>query len=173
VIKLCAGCGLEREHRRHVRSGRRGVRSTCADCQKAYTKRWRREIGWAKAKLANTYRGMLRRCMDPYSERYRNAKTIPVWGDYGRLGITVCQRWLGPKGFHHFVLDMGPPPTREHTLDRKRNDRGYMPSNTRWADKATQDANRKNTRWITGELRLARPGARGHGARLPAGRGRA
>lgn len=61
---------------------------------------------------------------------------------YGGLGITVCQEWL--DSFEKFLLDMGRPPSDDHTLDRKESDAGYTPDNCRWATYKEQNRNRKN-----------------------------
>lgn len=135
----------------------------CAACSAEVTKRWRDGKGWQRAKLWNTWSGMLRRCNDRETDRWANAKTIPIYRDYGYQGIKVCEGWSDPvTGFDAFVCDMGPPPSKAHTLDRIRNDRGYncgrcadcrkrriRRGNCRWATKEEQDANRKNSRFLT------------------------
>jgi hypothetical protein len=54
--------------------------------------------------------------------------------NYLDRGIRVCRRWLVYENFLH---DMGrsPPGT---SLDRRDNNKGYSPSNCRWADQTTQ-----------------------------------
>lgn len=59
---------------------------------------------------------------------------------YGGSGITVCPRWLGADGFINFLKDMGLKPTPSYTIDRKRSDRPYCPSNCVWATRAAQNA---------------------------------
>lgn len=58
---------------------------------------------------------------------------------YFERGIGICQRW---DSFKNFLADMGPIPRLGLTLDRIDNDRGYEPSNCRWADAAVQAQNR-------------------------------
>jgi hypothetical protein len=75
--------------------------------------------------LYNRWKGIKKRC-HPKAE-------------YGKLGITVCERW---KYFKNFLADMGLPPTPEHTLDRIDNSKGYEPGNVRWANHKQQMTNR-------------------------------
>lgn len=77
---------------------------------------------------------MLHRCHNPANHAYDN------WG--GR-GISVCDRWRQyATGLGHFIADMGPRPDG-HSLERKDNNLGYTPENCVWADRITQQANRR------------------------------
>lgn len=79
----------------------------------------------------NSYNSMIQRCND------KNWGT-PYFGT-----VTVCDRWMGRQGFINFLEDMGVRPDIHHTLDRIDNDKGYEPSNCRWATKHEQAVNRK------------------------------
>jgi len=56
-------------------------------------------------------------------------------------GIPVCNEWI--NSFVNFYRDMGPKPSRKHTLDRINNDKGYSKDNCRWA---TVNQQTNNTR---------------------------
>lgn len=88
---------------------------------------------------------MKRRCV-PGSENARH---------YGDRGIRVCKRW---ERFEAFFADMGPRPSKSHSIDRVNVNGDYCPSNCRWATPSEQAKNTSRTRMITafGETKCAR-----------------
>ena len=47
------------------------------------------------------------------------------------------------QGFWNYLEDLGDKPGPGYTVDRIDGSKGYTPENCRWADQATQNANRK------------------------------
>lgn len=90
----------------------------------------------------NSWAGMKARCLNPKSVCYSN---------YGGRGITICDRWLGTYGFQHFLEDMGPKPEpkSEYSLDRIDTNGGYCKENCRWANRKTQNGNRRMDIYLT------------------------
>jgi hypothetical protein len=91
--------------------------------------------GMTKTRTWSSWSDMLKRCRNPNATGYEN---------YGGRGITVCARW---ETFENFIADMGECPPGL-TLERENVDRDYEPSNCRWATKAEQQNNKRNTRWV-------------------------
>lgn len=63
------------------------------------------------------------------------------YAHYGGRGITICQRWL--ESFENFYSDMGNKPSKEYSLERIDNDKGYEPANCKWADWLEQSTNKR------------------------------
>lgn len=91
--------------------------------------------GW-KSTEYTVWSGMKQRCHNPQCAHYFR---------YGGRGIKVCQRWK--KSFAGFLQDVGPRPSREHSLDRIDNDGDYEPTNCRWATKDEQGLNKRQVIW--------------------------
>ncbi len=81
----------------------------------------------------SSWENMHNRCKPNYSQaEYYFAK-----------GISVCSRWSGRQGFLNFYADMGEKPSSEFSIERMDGDKGYEPSNCRWASPSEQSLNRK------------------------------
>jgi hypothetical protein len=89
----------------------------------------------------SSWTAMLARCENPKNANFAR---------YGGRGITVCEAW---HDFSTFLAAVGERPSREHSIDRIDNDRGYQPGNVRWATSTAQCNNKGNNVRLTHEGR--------------------
>ena len=75
---------------------------------------------------------MKQRCLDPDSKDFYL---------YGARGVSVCDRWK--ISFADFLSDVGPKPSRRHSIDRIDNNGNYEPRNVRWATPIEQRRNQR------------------------------
>lgn len=88
--------------------------------------------------LYNIWTGMKNRCLNPKDDQFSS---------YGGRGITISDRWLS---FRTFVWEIGPRPSKKHSVERINNDAGYCKENCRWATAKEQGANKRNNIYIAG-----------------------
>lgn len=93
--------------------------------------------GMSKSLTYSRWSGMVERCTCHRTAGYER---------YGGAGITVCKRW---EDFTAFLADMGECPSKEYTLDRIDNTKGYHKDNCRWATWKEQARNRTTTIYLT------------------------
>ena len=80
---------------------------------------------------------MLQRCENT------KCKDYPA---YGGRGITVCEEWHNTRNFIEWALKNGY--SDELSIDRIDNDKGYSPSNCRWATTKVQANNKRVCHYI-------------------------
>jgi len=83
-----------------------------------------------------TWRGIRSRCNNPKDHN---------WQHYGRLGVSVCDRW---NSFENFYKDIGPCPDKTYSIERIDPLKGYSPENCKWIPLKEQQLNRRDTRWV-------------------------
>lgn len=131
--KCLCDCGAVAWPKSTHLKGRRSTR--CRKCAG-------RTHGLIKSKLYMLWTGIKTRTGRPSSKAYPG---------YGGRGVGFHAEWENDfVAFADHILEyLGPPHSLEHTLDRERNEEGYVPGNLRWALPRLQARNRRDNRWIT------------------------
>lgn len=97
--------------------------------------------GMSKSRLYNVWNGILTRCYNSKSTKYKN---------YGARGIKVCDEWHKFESFYDWAMSTGYDPKAEYgacTIERKNVNGDYEPSNCVWAT-SKQQANNTTTNHI-------------------------
>lgn len=122
---------------------KRGRKSSCGCLLKENKAGKLNATHGASVKGSKNYReftiwlGIKQRCLNINDKNYAN---------YGGRGIEMCDAWI--NSFEQFLNDMGSTPFEKASIDRIDNNKGYEPSNCRWADKSIQNNNKKSTIYI-------------------------
>ena len=123
VLWLCR-CECGHEKFVYATNLTRGVSGGCKSCSA-------KRHGMTGTVEHDAWKNMLARC---------SREDHPEFENYGRRGITVCDRWLL---FENFYADMGNRPDSEHSLGRKDNGKGYCKENCRWETTEQQHNNKR------------------------------
>lgn len=89
----------------------------------------------SNTRLYEIWSGMKKRCENPNNQAYSR---------YGGRGITVCKEWHDFNNFYNWAISNGYLDSL--TIDRINNDKGYEPTNCRWATYKEQNNNKRNNR---------------------------
>ncbi len=84
------------------------------------------------------WKNMRARCLDKNASGYER---------YGGRGIKVCKRWI--CSYENFLRDMGRRQSTSHSIERRRNNGNYTPSNCFWATRTQQCRNTCSNRLLT------------------------
>ena len=127
VLARCE-CGTEREI--GVSSLKCNLSRSCG-CYNSEQSRLRAtKHGASQGHLYKVWVGMRKRCRNPNSSDYPR---------YGGRGIKVCRAWEHFETFCAWAISNGY--TDDLTIERKDNEKGYSPSNCRWATMSQQGRN--------------------------------
>jgi len=118
--RICWGKELRRKDNRRIQSCGCLPKQTTTTHGRSHSPEHR---AWLAAK---------NRCYNP---------NCPDFADYGGRGIEMAECWR--TSFATFFNEMGPRPSRHHSLDRIRNHKHYEPGNCRWATAKEQVNNRR------------------------------
>jgi hypothetical protein len=119
---------------------RAGLTKSCTCARDEQVSLLNKSHGMSDTPTYRTWASMKLRCLN---------KRFPSYARYGARGISICERWLGERGFENFFADMGPRPSPGHSIDRIDNSGNYEPGNCRWATPAQQIRNSRKARQIT------------------------
>lgn len=123
--KLVSRCNLIQSHS-----------TSCGCFHRERTGDSHRTHGKSKTRTYKIWKGMRGRCLN---------KNNPEYKRYGARGISFSARW---NKFEAFLEDMGECPEKM-SIERVNNNKGYFPSNCKWATAKEQARNTRANRILT------------------------
>lgn len=105
----------------------------CMNCKNVF-----RAHSMSKTEEHNIWMGIQNRCYNSKGKPHKN---------YGGRGISMCESWK--NDFMEFYNDMGPRPSKKHSIDRIDNNGNYCKENCRWATQEEQNSNTRQNFYIT------------------------
>lgn len=118
-------CGTKSEVQHvHLRSG---ASKRCLLCHRSEIKH-----GMTKTPEYRAWAALKGRCLNENNANYPK---------YGAKGTTVSVEWI--NSFETFYADMGPRPSRNHSIDRIDSYLGYSKENCRWTNLIVQSFNKR------------------------------
>lgn len=134
--RTCSHCGIQLRRRDNEKPVRFARRKFCCNLCNINSRAIHGCGGRKRSSEYHQWQSMKNRCSNPKDRDYPS---------YGGRGITVCERW---QDFATFLGDVGARPSPGMTLDRIDNNKGYEPTNVRWATAKDQARNRRNNVFI-------------------------
>lgn len=131
-------CDCGKTHTTRANALNRGMVRSCG-CLRKKSKPWKWKHGLTNHPLYRVYHAMKDRCYRETDKEYPN---------YGARGINICKEWLSNfESFYSWAIQNG----YKHglSIDRIDVNKGYEPSNCRWANGTQQAQNKRNNRLLT------------------------
>ena len=82
--------------------------------------------------------------------RVLNPKDIS-YKNYGKRGLSIDPRYLERNGFSNFIKDVGKKPSKNMSIERIDNSKGYVRGNLKWATDKEQSRNRRSNHLLSFE----------------------
>lgn len=114
-----------------------GRKPSCGCKRREAVSKQMRTHGRSKTPEWSVWMSIKARCKLPTCVGYKH---------YGGRGISICKRW--DEAFENFYSDMGPRPSKRHSIERIDVNGNYEPGNCKWGTWAEQVSNKRNTYFV-------------------------